>query len=158
MNKRIFWLVWGMGLIPMVSAVVMYYGGFAVPEGRVNHGELVVGQQLSGWFQSHEAPETLITEHWQLILTNPTSCQSAKPCTEWRDRLEKIHIALGKDSDRVVVSVLDDLSASDQAVSPGQAIWIVDPLGNLVLRYEYEQSPRGVLDDLRKLLKLSKVG
>ncbi len=161
MNKRMFWLVWGVALVPMVSAMVMYYGGLAVPQGRVNHGELVVGQQLSGWFEMRNAPETLNTDHWQLILTSSAPCLTAQPCAEWQQRLEKIHVALGKDSDRVVVNVFDSATASgqgEQSDSPGEAIWIADPMGNLVLRYEFEQSPRGVLDDLRKLLKLSKVG
>jgi hypothetical protein len=38
------------------------------------------------------------------------------------------------------------------------AIWIIDPLGNVVLKFEPSINPTLILRDLKKLLKLSKVG
>jgi glutathione peroxidase-family protein len=38
------------------------------------------------------------------------------------------------------------------------AIWVIDPLGNVVLRFEPEINPTLILQDMKKLLKLSKVG
>ena len=38
------------------------------------------------------------------------------------------------------------------------SIWIVDPLGNVVLRFGPEINPTLILQDLKRLLKLSKVG
>jgi cytochrome oxidase Cu insertion factor (SCO1/SenC/PrrC family) len=38
------------------------------------------------------------------------------------------------------------------------SLYIVDPLGNLVMRYDTRDTPRGLLDDLKKLLKLSHIG
>ena len=40
----------------------------------------------------------------------------------------------------------------------GANLYLVDPLGNLVLRYGADQDPRDVLTDLRRLLRLSHVG
>ncbi len=40
----------------------------------------------------------------------------------------------------------------------GAQYFLVDPLGNLMMVYDLEVSPRGVRDDLRKLLKISQVG
>jgi hypothetical protein len=37
-------------------------------------------------------------------------------------------------------------------------IWIADPLGNLVLSYPRDTDPRGMIADLKKLLKLSHIG
>ncbi len=37
-------------------------------------------------------------------------------------------------------------------------LFIVDPLGNLVMRFDVRTDPRGLLDDLKKLLKLSHIG
>jgi hypothetical protein len=37
-------------------------------------------------------------------------------------------------------------------------IYVVDPLGNLVLSYAPQADRRGVLKDLRQLLKLSHIG
>ncbi|MNJ75056.1 hypothetical protein D3C77_720880 [compost metagenome] len=42
--------------------------------------------------------------------------------------------------------------------SPGARLWIVDPLGNLVLSYPQGVAGKAVLDDLRHLLKLSRLG
>lgn len=46
---------------------------------------------------------------------------------------------------------------------PGRAIasgWIylIDPLSNLVMRYPPESDPQGILKDLKRLLKLSRIG
>jgi hypothetical protein len=38
------------------------------------------------------------------------------------------------------------------------AIFIVDPLGNVMMRYDVRQDPRGLREDLKKLLELSHIG
>jgi hypothetical protein len=37
-------------------------------------------------------------------------------------------------------------------------IYLVDPLGNLMLSYAPDANPKGMLDDLKRLLRLSHVG
>jgi cytochrome oxidase Cu insertion factor (SCO1/SenC/PrrC family) len=37
-------------------------------------------------------------------------------------------------------------------------IYIIDPLGNLMMSYAPESPPKGLLEDLKKLLKLSRIG
>ena len=39
-----------------------------------------------------------------------------------------------------------------------EAIFIVDPLGNLMMRYDVRQDPKGLREDLKKLLELSHIG
>jgi hypothetical protein len=58
-----------------------------------------------------------------------------------------------------------DASGSEAAsllrlVPRGQdgAIFIVDPLGNLMMRYDVRQDPKGLREDLKKLLELSHIG
>ena len=41
-------------------------------------------------------------------------------------------------------------------LTPG--VYIVDPLGNVVLRYSHEQVGKPLLDDLKHLLKVSQIG
>ncbi len=55
--------------------------------------------------------------------------------------------------------VLDSLKY-DKAVPAGQGaqLWIVDPHGNLVLRYDAKSKGKDILTDLRLLLKLSQIG
>lgn len=40
----------------------------------------------------------------------------------------------------------------------GQQYFLVDPLGNLMMAYDLQVSPRGLMKDLQKLLKISQVG
>lgn len=42
--------------------------------------------------------------------------------------------------------------------SAGDWLFLTDPLGNLFMRYQVGSNPKGMLDDLRHLLKLSKIG
>ena len=49
------------------------------------------------------------------------------------------------------------LSTFPQTDQP-QSLFIVDPLGNLVMRYDVREDPKGLLTDLKKLLKLSHIG
>ena len=37
-------------------------------------------------------------------------------------------------------------------------IFIVDPLGNLMMRYDVRQDPKGLREDLKNLLELSHIG
>jgi hypothetical protein len=37
-------------------------------------------------------------------------------------------------------------------------IYIVDPLGNLMMRFDIQENPKGLLSDIEKLLKLSHIG
>jgi hypothetical protein len=39
-----------------------------------------------------------------------------------------------------------------------RSVYIVDPLGNLMMRFDARQDPDGLLDDMKKLLKLSHIG
>ena len=40
----------------------------------------------------------------------------------------------------------------------GGTIFIVDPLGNLMMRYDVRQDPKGLREDLKNLLELSHIG
>jgi hypothetical protein len=45
-----------------------------------------------------------------------------------------------------------------EAPSAEGSVYLIDPLGNLVMRYGPEANPKGMLEDLKHLLKLSKIG
>jgi hypothetical protein len=61
----------------------------------------------------------------------------------------------------VAVTVKDELRRTFQGESfdtRGGQFFLVDPLGNLMMFYQADAEPRGVLRDLQKLLKISQVG
>ncbi|WP_133408441.1 hypothetical protein [Parashewanella tropica] len=117
---------------------------------------------------------------WQMVYQLPAKCQQT--CQQQLHLLQRSFIALGKEQDRVqpvvIVSKGSDTSAlksfnfvtlktnSDaSALLADQQIVTVDPLGKWVTRYELKTDPheqvmqsKAMLNDLRKLLKLSRVG
>jgi len=48
--------------------------------------------------------------------------------------------------------------AADPAAALATGLWIVDPLGHLMMRFPDGQQPEGVRDDIRTLLKNSRIG
>jgi hypothetical protein len=54
----------------------------------------------------------------------------------------------------VGTQVLSQFPAGDRA----HTLFVVDPLGNLMMRYDVRRNPRGLLVDLRRLLELSQIG
>jgi cytochrome oxidase Cu insertion factor (SCO1/SenC/PrrC family) len=46
----------------------------------------------------------------------------------------------------------------EQAAGFDEWFYMIDPLGNLFIRYDTDDDPKGVLEDLERLLKYSKIG
>ena len=49
-------------------------------------------------------------------------------------------------------------STPSPATQRADTVYVVDPLGNLMMSYDARQDPRGLLEDLKKLLRLSHIG
>ena len=48
--------------------------------------------------------------------------------------------------------------AQDEDVLTGGYLYLVDPMGNLMMRYRADAEPRGIVKDLERLLRISYVG
>jgi hypothetical protein len=125
--------------------------------------------------------------YWLLIWVNSaTACAGA--CQTALYDMRQVRLALGKDMDRVKTLLLLDgspdadlrqwlasehpaltvgvaeastrteLSGAFGVSSGGEWIYLVDPLNNLLMRYPATVEPRGMLKDLQRLLRLSKIG
>lgn len=163
---------------PMVLASAMYYGRFWIPEGRSYHGELIGGRVSLA-----ELGVPMETDKgWQLLVTAPRAC--VEDCLQLVYLARQIHIGLGREASRAnhalaVASPLPvDVSERLQREYPkllhyplnpdayvrvqpdnlAPQLWIVDPLGNLVLRYPVGTQGKDILTDLRQLLKISNIG
>jgi len=44
------------------------------------------------------------------------------------------------------------------STNSAHSVYIIDPLGNLMMRFDTRENPKGLLTDLKKLLKLSHIG
>ncbi len=177
-------------LIPTVAmslAWIMYFTGLWIPEGRTNKGKLLsppanfADLQLKHGEQDFEASAT--AGLWRVVVFGSTHCHETQ-CVESLYKTRQVHIALGKDADRVIRfyvapqkpalsaelaaehSGIHWLTANEKQVQtalkrkqwPQNQIFIIDPLGNLIMSYQAEQSGGDLLDDLKKLLKASNIG
>lgn len=145
-SRGMFWMVWGVGVVPVLLAVLAWSSGIGVPERGVNQGELV--QPVRTLDQWGGKPDRH-TGHWSLLLVNEANCQGE--CEGRLEALKRVHDALGREADRVRVDAV--LSS---ALAPG--VWVVDPLGNLILRYPLSYEGKALLGDMRRLLKASRLG
>lgn len=162
---------------PMVLATCMYTFKFWVPESRSFHGELI-GNGESRVELGVQSDET----RWQMLVTAPQQCDA--DCQQLVYLARQIQIGLGRDASRAshALSAAQPLTAQFEAtlareypqlqrypldvkryrrMAPGielPQLWIVDPHGNLVLRYGAQVKGKDVLIDLRQLLKLSNIG
>ena len=117
---------------------------------------------------------------WVIVASDSGACPDA--CREKLDAVRRIRLALGRDAGRVArVFVADDLAAPDAAVfapfegmevvrtppglrlPPGAAndrahLYLVDPLGNVMMRWPARPEGKRMLQDLKRLLKASQVG
>ncbi len=162
---------------PMLLATGMYKLQFWVPEGRSYHGEMIGdGKTLADLGVPAEA------EHWQLLVSAPKNC--AVDCQQLVYLARQINIGLGRDASRAGHALASVEPVSGEylakleseypqlqrypldatrygALAPNRSeaqLWIVDPHGNLVLRYDARAKGKDVLNDLRHLLKLSNIG
>ncbi|WP_457788372.1 hypothetical protein [Pseudomonas sp. PL-6] len=163
---------------PMLLASAMYQWRFWVPETRSYHGVLVgTGQTLADLgVQGELAPR------WQILVTAPDAC--AADCQQLVYLARQIQIGLNREILRAshglaagaaltadYAALLEreypqlgryglDRQAYQLATEalPGAWLWLVDPHGNLVLRYPAGSDGKAILDDLRYLLKISQIG
>jgi hypothetical protein len=73
-----------------------------------------------------------------------------------REFLEREH--KGLDAFDATSPAAAELLAKFPAEDRATSLFVVDPLGNLMMRFDARQDPKGLLDDLKKLLKLSHIG
>ncbi|MGA9704011.1 hypothetical protein [Pseudomonas sp.] len=162
---------------PMVLATFMYKLQFWVPDSRSYHGEMIGNGQTRADI-GVQADE----DRWQLLVTAPTACTA--DCRQLVYLARQLQISLGRDASRASHALasaqpvsaayeaklkaeypqlqrypLDLTTFTKDAAAPGDAqLWIVDPHGNLVLRYDAKVKGKDLLNDLRLLLKLSNIG
>jgi hypothetical protein len=162
---------------PMILATSMYKLKFWVPDNRSFHGELIGTGETRA--ELGVQPDE---KRWQLLVTAPGECEA--DCQQLVYLARQIQIGLGRDAARAshAISTAQPLSPEYDArltreypqlqrypldlkryqrTAPGvelPQLWIVDPHGNLVLRYGAEVNGKDVLNDLRQLLKLSNIG
>lgn len=169
--------------LPVAASYLTYY--VWPPQSQVNYGELMEPTPLPegqvaplGGF-SYD-PESL-QGHWVLVYVGPAGCDQG--CAQALYYLRQVRLALGKEMHRVdrlwLVSdggepapgVLEGHAGLQVARSDGTwlptpsarqpavgHIYLMDPLGMVMMRYPLVPEPKRIIKDLERLLKYSRIG
>ena len=170
-------------LVPIAASLFAYR--YLRPEPTANYGELLLPPGAIAGHALARADGTAfrfaeMKDRWILVASDSGAC--AGECPAKVHAMRQVRLALGRNASRVArVFVVDDLRAPDPAafapledlvialtprglaLPPGAAndrahIYLVDPHGNVMMRWPANPQMRGMLKDLERLLKYSWVG
>lgn len=175
-------------LLPVVGAWLLnVFAPDWRPFGTLNHGTLVQPVRALSTSGLRHLDGTAfdpayLAGRWTLVHLPDADC--GEPCMHSLLRSFQIQQALGDDRDRLqlllvvaasrhapaaklpagtAVSLADapwlaTFSFADADHAPPVHIYLVDPQGYLMMRYAGDVDQRGLLADLKRLLKISKIG
>ncbi|MEO8316549.1 MAG: hypothetical protein ABI645_17355 [Pseudomonadota bacterium] len=178
-SRRTLIILTALFFVPLAAAFILYYGVGWRPAGGSIHGEL-----LQPVRQMPSAAEKLLGK-WALVYVGDGKCDA--DCQQALVFARQMRLMLNKEMERMNRAFLSTGNCCDLAyidkehpglkvydVSEPEAygqlmgvlpqddlrhwLFVIDPLGNIVMRYDVRENPRGLLDDLKKLLKLSHIG
>lgn len=169
---------------PLLIAAWLYFqGGSFAPTGRTNYGALLepiinLDDALPGSaLQAHRAAG------WLLLYASEEPC--GDPCREALHTLRQSRLMLGKDMGRLTrvflhgdtqpdtvflaekhrgLITLKDASLNGllndkrPAELPAGGYFLIDPRGNLVMYFRPDIDPSDMVDDIKRLLRLSRIG
>lgn len=171
---------------PIAVSYYTYY--VVRPDGRSNYGTLVEqtavgaigGEPVQGTTASLEA----LRGHWIMLVAAPAVC--SERCREQLVQIRQIRLMTGKERNRIErVWLLTDEGRPDPQLlaqhegllvirasgpdirtlfpvtgntSVADHIWLVDPLGHLMMRFPPGADPSRIKKDVAKVLRASQVG
>jgi hypothetical protein len=170
--------------MPFVAAWFGYMVG--PPPPRANYGDLIEAHPLADpVLQGLDGkPFRLSQLHGKWVLLQLDSSACAAECRKKLVYMQQLRLSQGKDAERIErVWLLTDAGTPDAALlreyegihvararasevsaefpaarSATDHIYIADPLGNLMLRFPADPEPRGMMKDMGRLLRLSRIG
>jgi cytochrome oxidase Cu insertion factor (SCO1/SenC/PrrC family) len=166
---------------PVAASFVAYY--LMQPRGHVNYGELLTPQPMPDVSLKAVDGSAFrfadLKGAWILLTADGGACDER--CRTKLVYTRQVRLAQGKNSERVErVWLLTDDKSPDAALlaehpglhvvsaggsaalgalptqtTPGAHIYVVDPLGNLMMRFPENPDPRRILRDVSRLLRHS---
>lgn len=182
MNQRTkLLLILGMFALPVVASYLAYY--VWQPAGRKNYGELIkqVDVQLKGAALNGEVLDVeSLKGKWVMVYVGGGECP--KSCQDLLYAIRQIRTIQGKEMDRVerLWVITDERVPSEElqklhagllylrtntaaaAQFPGSEsaghLYMIDPLGHLMMRWPQNPVPKQMINDVKLLLKASQIG
>lgn len=180
-------LVFAFFALPLAVAWVMNFTGDWAPTASANHGSLIEPvrpvelQGLVG-LEGAAFDSSVLAHDWTLVYLHRGACDEA--CYNTLYKLRQVRLAQGKNIDRVQRLLLlaepgmpawvqeaqghypgmyiagpAQADAAALAPFPGAGrVYLIDPLGQLMMEYSPQAEPKGMIEDLERLLRISYVG
>ena len=179
-GRRTLLLLAVVAIAPVIASYSAYY--FFPREQRTNYGELLTtapAPPLSGT-RADGQPFALAQLHgkWALIVSAPGGCDAL--CAQALHATRQARTIQGREMERVQrVWLVTDLSTPDPALlaqhpdllvarvtrealaglpAGAERIYVIDPLGNLVLAFPSDPDIKRAAKDIERLLRASRIG
>ena len=167
MSKLKFLLIVFVFVLPFIFAKYFFDNDATSTRGTTNHGSFLVDEV--------NIANLADNDHWIILQVIDGKCDTS--CQDNMHMLRQINTALGKDMGRVKryllnkntnentvyldnypkVIVLDrSETLYNKLTKMDERIFIADPFGKIILGYENDFIAKGLLKDIKKLLKFSK--
>ena len=182
-GRRIAFVILALCAAPTVAAWLAYF--VWQPQSRLNYGELIAARAISDpeLRRLDGSPFRLsqLRGRWVLLQIDSGAC--AEGCGKKLLYMRQVRLAQGRDAERIErMWLLADGSPPDAALlrdheglhiarapgpllaefpaarSPYYHIYLLDPLGNLILRFPSDPDAQRMVKDLARLLRASRVG
>lgn len=185
-GRNKFLLVLAAFAAPVVLSYLLYY--VWPPRGAaVNYGELIQPVPLApelvlATADGKPVPMTALRGKWLLVVAAPSTCDAV--CDRQFQALRKVRLLQGREQDRVrLVWLITDGDPPNPATvaalpeftllrdprqallpllpadrSPTQHLYVIDPLGNVMMRYGLDPDLKRMSKDLARLLRASQIG
>lgn len=175
------WLILAVCVVPIVASTALYF--LWTPTRFVNHGELLDPLPLAGVeFTRSDGGQFTFDElngRWVFVTVDDGAC--GEYCERKLYLMRQIRLTQGKDADRIervwlirdgqrpsattlaeyegtraiTLKNLDELNRFPADGERADYIYVVDPLGNLMMRYPPDGDPSRIKKDVTKLLRAS---
>ena len=177
------WLVLAACVAPIIASTAMFY--LWPRDKRMNYGELITPRPLPELAlqdtEGRSVPLSVLKGKWTMVQVDEGRCVTL--CQDKLYKMRQIRLAQGKNMDRVqrLWVVLQDEAPDPEVMKQHQGtmvlragrvdvssflpadtslrdhIWIVDPLGNVMMRYGRDADPSRIKNDLARLLRVSRI-
>jgi cytochrome oxidase Cu insertion factor (SCO1/SenC/PrrC family) len=183
-SRASLWFIIALAVAPVAASYLTYY--FWPPTQQVNYGELLEPRVLPdaalALADGARFQLSSLKGRWVLAVVDEAACDAY--CEKKLIYIRQLRLTQGKNMDRVerawLVSdgaalrpgVVADYPGTWVVRAAGSAllqafpgepaardhIYLIDPLGNLMMRYPRDPDPQLLIKDLTRLLKASRIG
>ena len=181
-SRLVLLLLAALFLGPLSLSFALYYGWHWRPAGQPNHGTLIQPPQSLPTTGS----AAVLRGKWSLVYVGAGDCNADCRATlyfmrqtylglaQLMPRAQQVFLVTSSCCDAAYLEREDPALITVNLDSPGDSqvaallalfpadrattVFIVDPKGNLMMRYDAHAVPKGLHEDLQKLLNLSHIG